>query len=39
MVAKSPESTMYALAGIKVAVIGQKIVGYDTYTSVMIATV
>ena len=33
-----PESVIYALAGLKVAVIEQTIVGYDTCTSVKIAT-
>jgi hypothetical protein len=38
MVAKSPESAMNVLAGLKVAVIGQTIVGYNICTSVKIIT-
>jgi hypothetical protein len=38
MAAKLPESAMYALAGLKVAVIAQNIVGLDTCTFVKIET-
>ena len=38
MVVKSPESVIYALVGIKVAVIGHTIDGYDNYLFVKITT-